>query len=853
MHYHINNRPSDYFLKLVKVDAESGKQIILSDATFKVKDLSTGKYVRQKVAGVWIDEFNTDKDGYVILPLKLKSGKYQLEEIKAPYNYLLNGTSIPFEIKKSEVTSEDEDGDAYIVVTMEDTRVKGSISFEKRGEVLVGSHEDENGNIVFDYEEQGLEGMTVTVYAKEDIIDPADGTVIYKAGEVVTTATTDKSGKTQVDNLYLGSYIVRETQAPEGFVISDKEYEVTLSYKDDHTAIISDSVTYLNDRQKVHIDLRKVDEDNEANLQGAVFGLYASEDIYGVEKLSKTNSKPLIIKKGTLIETATSDENGQVVFNADLPLSKYEIRELKAPIGYASSDEVIPVDATYKGQELPTIEIVAVFKNKITQVEFSKVDASTNEELEGATQIVYPKGNRGEVFETWVSTKEPHIIKGLEVGQTYIWEEISAPYGFALAEKIEFTVKDTGEVQVAGTMKDEIVYGQLAFEKKGKQFTYTDIGMTDLGMVNTPVFEEMNILGAEITIYAGEDITLGNGITYYKADEEIDTLVSDYEAVQSIKLPVGKYYYVETKAPIGFVKNEEKHYFEVVDNQINELQVIESTLKNERPVYNINMTKQMEFSDTAMNKEAYKDVVFGIYTRDDTYDWKGNVAIEPDTLLATSGIDEEGHLVHTPELPVGNYYLKELQTNSAYKLDENEYDFSIDQSNEKAVIVPINEGKPIINKLKEYYVLVNKVDENTMKNIISKEFEFTSFTDAECKNPIETKQANTKDGTVKFVLNYGTTYIKETKAPLGYSLSPEVVKVEVNDDGLFVNGKKVERSEDLLYSIIYKDSLLPVIQTGAGSDSMLFIVAGLGVLVSLIGILEYRRRNKNKKSENKSE
>ena len=853
MHYHINNRPSDYFLKLVKIDAESGKQITLSDATFKVKDLSTGKYVRQKVAGVWIDEFNTDKDGYVILPLKLKSGKYQLEEIKAPYNYLLNGTSIPFEIKKSEVTSEDEDGDAYIVVTMEDTRVKGSISFEKRGEVLVGSHEDENGNIVFDYEEQGLEGMTVTVYAKEDIIDPADGTVIYKAGEVVTTATTDKSGKTQVDNLYLGSYIVRETQAPEGFVISDKEYEVTLSYKDDHTAIISDSVTYLNDRQKVHIDLRKVDEDNEANLQGAVFGLYASEDIYGVEKLSKTNSKPLIIKKGTLIETATSDENGQVVFNADLPLSKYEIRELKAPIGYASSDEVIPVDATYKGQELPTIEIVAVFKNKITQVEFSKVDASTNEELEGATQIVYPKGNRGEVFETWVSTKEPHIIKGLEVGQTYIWEEISAPYGFALAEKIEFTVKDTGEVQVAGTMKDEIVYGQLAFEKKGKQFTYTDIGMTDLGMVNTPVFEEMNILGAEITIYAGEDITLGNGITYYKADEEIDTLVSDYEAVQSIKLPVGKYYYVETKAPIGFVKNEEKHYFEVVDNQINELQVIESTLKNERPVYNINMTKQMEFSDTAMNKEAYKDVVFGIYTRDDTYDWKGNVAIKYDTLLATSGIDEEGHLVHTPELPVGNYYIKELATNSAYKVDEKEDVFSIEESSNKAVIVPINEGKPIINKLKEYYVLVNKVDENTMKNIISKEFEFTSFTDAECKNPIETKQANTKDGTVKFVLNYGTTYIKETKAPLGYSLSPEVVKVEVNDDGLFVNGKKVERSEDLLYSIIYKDSLLPVIQTGAGSDSMLFIVAGLGVLVSLIGILEYRRRNRNKKSENTSE
>ncbi|MCR0531729.1 hypothetical protein MKC55_20495 [[Clostridium] innocuum] len=846
MHYHINNRPSDYFLKLVKVDAESGKQITLSDATFKVKNLATGEYVRQKVAGVWVDEFNTDKNGYVILPLKLKSGKYQLEEIKAPNNYLLNGTSIPFEIKKSEVTSEDEDGDAYIVVTMEDTRVKGSISFEKRGEVLVGSHKDENGNIVFDYEEQGLEGMTVTVYAKEDIMDPADGEVLYKAGEVVATATTDKSGKAKLDNLYLGSYLVKETQAPEGFVLSDKEYEVTLTYKDDHTAIISDSVSYVNERQKVAIDLVKLDDETNTPLSGAEFGLYATEDILDVDGTT-------VVSKGDLVETAISDENGKVVFNADLPLSKYEIRELKAPIGYASSDKVIPVDATYKGQELETIKIEAEFKNSITKVEFSKIDATTSEELEGATQVVYPKDKPNEIFETWVSTKEPHIIKGLEVGQTYIWEEISAPYGFALAEKIEFTVKDTGEVQVAGTMKDEIVYGQLEFEKVGKQFTYTDIGMTDLGIVNTPVFEEMNILGAEIDIHAAEDITLGNGITYYKADEKIETLVSDLEAVQSIKLPVGKYYYVETKAPNGFVMNEEKHYFEVEDNQINELQTIESTLKNERPVYNINMTKQMEFSDTSMNKDAYKDVVFGIYTRDDTYDWKGNVAIKYDTLLATSGIDEEGHLVNTPELPVGNYYLKELQTNSAYTLDENEYDFSIDQSNEKAVIVPINEGKPIINKLKEYYVLVNKVDENTMKNIISKEFEFTSFTDAECKNPIETKQGNTKDGTVKFVLNYGTTYIKETKAPLGYSLSPEVVKVEVNDKGLFVNGKKVERSEDLLYSIIYKDSLLPVIQTGAGSDSMLFIVAGLGVLVSLIGILEYRRRNKNKKSEDISE
>lgn len=851
MHYHINNRPSDYYLKLVKKDAESGKMIVLSDATFKIKDQSTGEYVKQKVSGKWIDEFNTDKDGFVVLPLKMQAGKFTLEEIKAPNLYLLNDESIPFEIKRDQVSVSDQDEDAYIVVEMSDQRVKGSISFEKRGEVLTGAHKDENGNIVFEYEEVSMPDMEVTIYAKEDIVDPADGSVIYKAGDKVTTAVTGLDGKATINDLYLGKYTAKETKAPEGFVISDEEYDVTLSYKDDHTAIVSDSVTYQNDRQKVSVQVQKLDAETKTPLKGAKFGLYATRDIYagvntGIEPQG-IRPEPLV-KQGDLIETVVSDEEGNAAFTADLPLSQYEIREIEAPIGYASSDEVIQVDASYKGQDLAVIEVAAKFQNNQTQVEFSKVDASTGKELAGATQRVYPKDAPGEVFETWVSTNEPHIVRGLEVGKTYVWEEISAPYGFALAEKIEFTVEDTGEVQVVGTMRDEIVYGQLEFVKRGDQFTHTDIGATEVGVVNTPVFEEMNILGAEITIYAAEDITLGNGITYYEKDAAIEVLTSDLEEVQSIKLPVGQYYYVETKAPIGFVQDTEKHYFEIEDNQSAQLQVIESTLNNERPKYEIDFTKTMEFSDTAMNKDAYKDVVFGIFTRDDTYDWQGNVAIEPDTLLATTGIDEEGHLINVPELPVGNYYLKELATNSAYKLDENEYDFSIDQSNEETVKVVVNDGKPVENKLKEYYVLVNKVDENTMKNITSKEFEFSSFTDPKCKNLIETKNGDTENGTVKFVLNYGKTYIKETKAPQGYSLSPEVVEVEVNDDGLFVNGKKVEHDEDLLYSIIYKDSLLPIIQTGVMSNNGLLIAGGIGIALALggFGILQYRKRKTNK-------
>ena len=107
-------------------------------------------------------------------------------------------------------------------------------------------------------------------------------------------------------------------------------------------------------------------------------------------------------------------------------------------------------------------------------------------------------------------------------------------------------------------------------------------------------------------------------------------------------------------------------------------------------------------------------------------------------------------------------------------------------------------------------ILVNKVDAQTGQNIISKDFEFTSYEDSECTDEIETVEANTTDGTALFMVDYGTTYIKETAAPEGYGLSDEVVKVEVNDEGLFVNDQKVEPNEEYIYSIRYKLSLIHI-------------------------------------------
>lgn len=225
-----------------------------------------------------------------------------------------------------------------------------------------------------------------------------------------------------------------------------------------------------------------------------------------------------------MIETVETDENGKAIFNADLPINaKFEIKEIKAPIGYASTDEIISIDTKYQEQYKEVITFEALFKNEITKIEVSKKDITNDEEIEGAFLSVYPKDDKGAIFDTWISgqdgknadgTIKPHLIKGLEVGKTYILEEISSPYGYAIANEIEFTVKDTADIQSV-EMKDEMIFGQVKWNKTGEIFMQTVTGQTEFGKTISPVWEESNILNAEITIYAAQDITIGNH-TYYK-------------------------------------------------------------------------------------------------------------------------------------------------------------------------------------------------------------------------------------------------------------------------------------------------------------------------------------------------
>lgn len=829
-----NDAPFKALIKAVKVDAESGKTILLPDTTFKIKNIDTGEYVGQWVwfpIPHYVDTFKTDKSGTVTTPDSMGSGNFQLEEIHAPNGYVVDHTPIKFTVSsKTAYEIAQDDVTPVITVTKEDVSVKGKINVTKIGEQLTDIKTAEDGTISFIYEDKPVNGAKFIIKAAEDILSADNqGDVIFKKGETAATVTT-KDGKAQTVALPLGKYTVEEFIAGDGFVLNKEIKNVELKYKDEETSIVFTDTSYKNERQKVEVTVIKKDKESGQLLKGAVFGLYAKEDIVGYDG-------HILVKAGTLIEQSESDGEGKAIFQSDLPLNLFEIKEEKAPIGYASTDAVIEVDAAYQGQDIEVIQLHALFENEITKTEISKKDATTSEELPGAHLTLKEKD--GPVFETWISGKEPHVIVGLEPGKTYELYEVSSPYGFAIAEKVEFTVADTGEVQKV-EMKDELVMGKLKWTKTGEVFTHTDTMQTELGKVETPVFTKQNIVNAEISIYAAQDITLGNDITYYEKDELVETLKSGAEAVESKELPVGRYYYIESVTPDTFVQDTEKHYFEVEDNQAPEVQIIESELFNTRAKINLNLKKVMEehpyYADEY--KDTYQNVVFGIYARTDILTYTGEVGIEKDTLIAACGIGEDGKLTNVPELPIGEYYLKEIATDENYVIDDKEHDLAITYEGKDVEVIDIfDEDKPIINQLKRTDIIISKIDKVTKEPL--SDVEFTLY-DKDMKEIM--KAVSDKDGIARFNgIPNGLYYCKETKARKGYELSDEVVKIELTGD-----------SKDHQYHVTMTNVLLPaageIVNTGDTTINVAVLIGACIVSsIMILTTLKLRKKHGKKK------
>ena len=480
--------------------------------------------------------------------------------MSAPFGYVVNDKYVNISVDTDTAFETDGDtNDAIITVEYSDAPAVGELTVEKKGEVLDGfkggllasSYEKE-----FVYKEGSLAGAKFKVYAAEDIYTAdnqkdADGNRIkyYSEGDLVTTLTTGKDGKATAKNLPLGQYRVVEVEAPYGYVLNPNEQKVTFTYVDDKTPVIKESLTFSDDRQKLDMSVTKLDAEDNTPIAGAVFGLYADEDIKNV-------AGKVIIEKGTLLEKATSDENGKIAFVKDYPFAKYVARELVKPAGYVTNEEAVNFDTKYQGQDVKTAVYNSEYKNTPTTFEFTKTDITSGAELTGATLTVLDKD--GNVVDTWTSdAKEAHVIKRLVVGEIYTLREEFAPYGYLNATDIQFTVEDTGKVQHV-EMKDEVPTGSIVINKDGEFVTDTTL-MKGYWYDFIFNFFKDSLAGVTFDVYAKEDIVSADGLdtVYHKAGDKVATIVTNDKGIARIDdLPLGKYYLVETKTIDGFVLDD---------------------------------------------------------------------------------------------------------------------------------------------------------------------------------------------------------------------------------------------------------------------------------------------------------
>lgn len=367
--YLINNASLESYLKIVKTDSETGKQISYASAGFQIYDsngkLVTMTYTYPKVTT--IDTFYTNSKGYLITPETLPYGKgYSVVEVQAPYGYILDSTPVYFDIT-AEKTSE-ENGVTIVKAEKKNAPQKGTITVEKTGEIfsnvtaIGGGYTDENGNDVAlptiyqpEYSVSGLSGAVFEICADEDITTP-DGTVRYAKDTFVDTITTDKNGKATSKQLYLGKYRVVEKTAPYGFVLNKTVNHIELTYAGQNEKVTNTSTSFTNDRQKIEIDLIKILEQDEKfnignndEILNVSFGLYADEDIVA--------SNGTTIPKNGLIEIISCDENGKAHFTTDIPIGKYYVKEISTDSHYILSDKKYSVVFEYAGQDTATVHI----------------------------------------------------------------------------------------------------------------------------------------------------------------------------------------------------------------------------------------------------------------------------------------------------------------------------------------------------------------------------------------------------------------------------------------------------------------------------------------------------------------
>lgn len=550
--YLANNRNFESYIKIVKVDAETGKVIPLAGAGFRLYrpdgSLITQTFTYPEVTT--IDTFYTNSDGYLITPEKLEYGTgYSLVEVSAPYGYTLNSEPVYFDVTADNAT--EENAVTVVEVMKPNTAQKGVIRISKSGEAFSSVTEaDSIYQPVFAV--KGLAGAVYEITAAEDIITP-DGTLRYAAGEVVDTVTTDETGLAESKPLYLGKYEVREITAPTSYVLNTEVHTAELVYAGQEVEITETAADFCNERQKAAVSLDKVLEQDERfsigksdELSAVTFGLFAAEKL--------TAADGSIIPADGLLEIVSVDKNGHAVCKTDLPFGSYYLKELSTDGHYILSDEKYPIVFEYAGQDTALVDIKAnsgaPIENKLLYGEIHGLKKDENGiglagALIGLFRADCTEFTTENAILTATSAEDGSFSFARVPYGNWIVREIEAPTGFVLSEKTHPVTVDADGAVIEVEIENTRIRGTV-------QLTKTDRDYPD-----------SKLTGAEFTIYCDS-----NSNKELDADDELvgtltETGIGVYEMSD---LLYGGYFVKETKAPAGFYLDDNAYYFEIVED-----------------------------------------------------------------------------------------------------------------------------------------------------------------------------------------------------------------------------------------------------------------------------------------------
>ena len=760
-HIVVNNEQQEAFIKLVKKDLKTNKKVTLTNATFQIKatkdiyDRATGKIlykkgeaVSQKIGSTTFNSFTTNADnlvvpdksyandkeekGTIITPLKLEVGSYEVTEIKIPEGFLQLDNPVRFDVKGIRNYDKDQDGDFIKEIVIKNEQPTATIVIDKS----VALREDVDTSVV---DISDLSSIQFKLTAKDNVIDKADGSVIYKKGQEIGIFNLDKDGNLKIEELPIGVYELQEIKTLDGLVLNDTKYEFKFEKKDDTTKVYTETREIINDTTLTEISKQDITGDKE--LEGA---------------------KLTVLEGEKVIDTWTSTDKTHKIEGLKVN-TEYTLREEIAPAGYVVSTDIkFKVENTKENQKVTMIDKI---------VTMTKEDIG-GKEIEGAKIQVMDKD--GNIIDEWTSGKESHNIKGLEENKEYVLHEEYAPDGYVVATDIEFKVTENKETQKV-TMTDKIV-----------EISKEDIGGKEIEGATLQVFD--------------------------KEENVIDEWTSGKEAHKVKGLKEGETYKLHEEVCVNeYVKATDVEFKVTTDKEIQKIIMIDKIVE----IVKTDLVTGEELEGAKLKVVDENDQVID--------EWESTK--EPHKV---TGLEENK-----------TYKLIEITTPYGYEIAE-EITFTVTMDKETQKIEM--KDMPILKNLK-----LVKIDSKT-NEIIKAKFTFGLYEDEECTKLIKQMDSNKDEGTITFEdLRYGTYFVKEITAPKGYNKSDEVVKVEINDKGVFVNGNLIEET-DLVYSFEFENVQIEIPNTNDGRNTKaLSCIAGIsGLTLVSIGLYEIIKRRKNK-------